>query len=298
MMGPFRQIEAGVLSVGVHDDGPVDGPVAILLHGFPYDVHAYREVRHLLLDGGCRVIVPYLRGYGPTRFLHADTPRSGEQAALGSDLLALMDALEIESAVLAGYDWGGRAACVVAAQWPGRCTGLVSCNGYNLLDPRSAVTPASPENEWRYWYQYYLHGERGRRGLAAYRREFARLLWQSWSPQWRFSDEDFDASAKAFDNPDFVEVVVHSYRHRHGLAPGDPAYAALEAALLARPTITPPTILLDGLADGVALTPDTRDHASHFANLRAHRGVTGIGHNVPQECPAVFAEAVLALIER
>lgn len=297
-MGPFRQIEAGILSVGVHDDGPVDGPTAILLHGFPYDVHAYREVRPLLLDAGCRVIVPYLRGYGPTRFLRTDTPRSGEQAALGSDLLALMNALQIESAVLAGYDWGGRAACVVAGQWPGRCTGLVSCNGYSLLDARSALDPASPENEWRYWYQYYLHGERGRRGLAAYRREYARLRWQRWSPQWRFSDEDFDASAKAFDNPDFVEVVVHSYRHRHGLVPGDPAYAALESALLARPAITPPTILLDGLTDGVALTPDTRHHASHFANLRRHEAVAGVGHNFPQECPAMFAEAVLALVVR
>lgn len=297
-MGPCRQVEAGVLSVGVHDDGPVDGPVAILLHGFPYDVHAYREVRHRLLDAGCRVIVPYLRGYGPTRFLNADTPRSGEQAALGSDLLALMDALNIESAVLAGYDWGGRAACVVAALWPARCAGLVSCNGYNLLDPRSAREPAAPELEWRHWYQFYLHGERGRRGLAAHRRAFGRLLWERWSPQWRFSDEDFEASARAFDNPDFVEVVVHSYRHRHGLVPGDPACATLEAALLARPTITPPTILLDGLADGVALTPDTRHHAPHFPNLRRHEGVAGIGHNFPQECPAVFAEAVLALTER
>ncbi|QPF76201.1 alpha/beta hydrolase [Roseateles sp. DAIF2] len=295
-MQPVTQVEAGDLSVGVSEDGPREGPAVILLHGFPYDIHAYAEVQRLLARQGCRVIVPFLRGYGTTRFLRDELPRSGEQVALGWDLRALMDALDLESAVLAGYDWGGRAACVVAALWPERCAGLVSCNGYNLLHPPSALEPASPLHEARYWYQFYLHGERGRRGLERSRAEFTRLLWQTWSPSWPFSDAEFLRSAAAFDNPDFVEVVVHSYRHRYGLAAGDPRFLALEAQLLARPVIRPPTIVLDGLADGVVAASDPKVLAQQFEHLVRHQGVEGVGHNFPQECPEVFAAAVLELV--
>ena len=296
-MRTVRQVDAGDLSVGLWDEGPRDGPVVVLLHGFPYDIHAYEAVTDRVVERGCRVLVPYLRGYGSTRFLEADTLPSGEQAVLGADLRALMDALRIESAVLAGYDWGGRAACVVAATWPERCAGLVSCNGYNLLHPPDAMAPDEPANEARYWYQFYLHGERGRRGLEQHRQAMAKLLWQMWSPRWPFTEADFLRTAAAFDNPDFVEVVVHSYRHRYGLVPGDARFLELEAQLLTRPVIQPPTILLDGLADGVAVEPDTRSHARHFARLVRHERVDGVGHNFPQECPSVFAAAVMDLVE-
>ena len=292
------QVELADLSVGAQVCGPAHGPVAILLHGFPYDIHAYAKVSRLLAHQRVRVIVPYLRGFGTTRFLRADTPRSGEQAALGADLLALMNALDVERAVLAGYDWGGRAACVVAALWPERCAGLVSCNGYNLLDPRTSLAPDVPANEARYWYQFYFHGERGRHGLDLHRAALADLLWRMWSPNWTFSDEVFRQTAPAFDNPDFVDVVVHSYRHRYGLVDGDPRYLAIESQLLVRPTILPPTILLDGLADGVAVEADSSAHARHFAQLLRHERVPGIGHNFPQECPEVFAKAVLELTAR
>ena len=210
---------AGVLDIAWHGCGPSDGPPVFLMHGFPYDIHAYGEVAPLLAQAGCRVIVPYLRGFGPTRFLRQDTPRSGEQAALGADLLALMDALEIPRAVLAGYDWGGRAACVVAALWPGRCTGLVSYNNYNIQSIARGMEPDTPENEHRLWYQYYFHSERGRAGLARNRRAFTRLLWQLWSPTWKFDEAAFARSAAAFDNEDFVDVVIHSYRQPRGRHP-------------------------------------------------------------------------------
>ena len=293
---PFKQIEAGVLNVAYHEAGPADGPPVFLMHGFPYDIHAYAEVAPNLAAQGCRVIVPYLRGFGPTRFVDAATPRSGEQAALGADLLALMDALVIPRAVLAGYDWGGRAACVVAALWPERCSGLLSFNSYNIQDIANAMRPDSPENEHRLWYQYYFHSERGRNGLAQDRRAMARLLWRLWSPTWRFDDATFERTAVAFDNPDFVDVVVHSYRHRFGLVAGDPACAGIERRLAGQPKISVPTISFDGADDGVRPPAPASQHASQFGGPRLHRLVQGVGHNMPQEAPQVFADAVLELV--
>jgi len=295
-MQPLRTIQAGVLEVSYVDAGPADGPPVLLMHGFPYDVHSYVEVAPMLADAGCRVVVPYLRGYGGTRFLSDGTPRSGEQAALGADLLALLDALAIPRAVLAGYDWGGRAACVVAALWPERCAGLVSFNSYNIQNIARAMEPEVAENEHRLWYQYYFHSERGRAGLAADRRGIARLLWRLWSPTWKFDDATFERSAAAFDHPDFVEVVIHSYRHRFGLVPGDPAYAAIEARLAAQPPITVPTITFDGADDGVRPVADASAHAHRFTGPCSHRIVPGVGHNMPQEVPRVFADAVLELV--
>ncbi|MFY9137763.1 alpha/beta fold hydrolase, partial [Zwartia sp.] len=272
------------------------GTPVFLMHGFPYDIHAYAEVAPLLAQAGCRVIVPYLRGYGPTAFLSPVTPRSGEQAALGADLLALMDALAIPQALLAGYDWGGRAACVVAALWPERCKGLVSFNSYNIQNIAQALVPDSPDNEHRLWYQYYFHSERGRAGLEKDRRAVTHLLWKQWSPTWTFSEDTFEKSARAFDNPDFVEVVIHSYRHRFGLVKGDPAYAEIEARLATQPPITVPTITFDGADDGVRQPSSTGPHAQRFTGTRSHRVVPGVGHNMPQEVPAVFARAVLELL--
>ncbi|HVE53894.1 MAG TPA: alpha/beta hydrolase [Ramlibacter sp.] len=293
---PLHATGAGVLEVAWYGCGPAHGPVVFLMHGFPYDIHAYAEVAPLLADAGCRVIVPYQRGFGPTRFLHADTPRSGEQAALGADLLALMDALRVPRAVLAGYDWGGRAACVAAALWPQRCTGLVSYNNYNIQDIARGLAPDTPENEQRLWYQYYFHSERGRAGLAQDRRAFMRLLWKLWSPTWTFDDATFERSAAAFDNPDFVDVVIHSYRHRFGLVPGDPAYAEIERRLAVQPAIAVPTITFDGEDDGVRGPAPASAHAHRFPGPRSHRIVPGVGHNMPQEAPRVFADAVLELV--
>ncbi|MEJ8812550.1 alpha/beta hydrolase [Variovorax ureilyticus] len=294
-MSPLHTIRAGVLDVSYFEVGPPAGPPVLLMHGFPYDIHSYVDVAPMLAAAGCRVIVPYLRGYGGTRFLRDATPRSGEQAALGADLLALLDALAIPKAVLAGYDWGGRAACVVAALWPERCAGLVSYNSYNVQDIAKAMQPDSAENEHRLWYQYYFHSERGRAGLAADRRGITRLLWQLWSPTWRFEDATFERSAQAFDHPDFVDVVIHSYRHRFGLVPGDPAYADIEAKLAGQPAIAVPTITFDGADDGVRSPADASAHAHRFAGPRSHRVVPGVGHNMPQEVPRVFADAVLEL---
>jgi pimeloyl-ACP methyl ester carboxylesterase len=295
-MQDLHHIRAGVLDVAYFETGPADGPPVFLMHGFPYDIHTYERVAPILAKAGCRVIVPYLRGFGPTRFLDAATPRSGEQAALGADLLALMDALEIPHAVLAGYDWGGRAACVVAALWPGRCTGLVSFNSYNIQDIARAMEPDKPENEHSLWYQYYFHSERGRAGLAKDRRGITKLLWRLWSPTWTFDDATFERSAAAFDNPDFVDVVIQSYRHRFGLAAGDPAYADIERRLAAQPPITVPTITFDGQDDGVRPPAPASAHAHRFTGPRSHRLVPGVGHNMPQERPDVFAEAVLELV--
>jgi pimeloyl-ACP methyl ester carboxylesterase len=295
-MTPLRTVQAGVLDVAYAELGPASGPPVLLMHGFPYDIHAYAEVAPLLAAQGCRVIVPYLRGFGATRFLSGATPRSGEQAALGADLLALLDALAIPRAVLAGYDWGGRAACVVAALWPQRCAGLLSFNSYNIQNIAKAMQPDSPANEHSLWYQYYFHSERGRAGLAADRRAFCRLLWQLWSPTWRFDDAAFVRSATAFDNPDFVEVVIHSYRHRFGLVAGDPVYAGIERRLAAQPVITVPTITFDGVDDGVRPPAEAAAHARQFSGPRWHRLVPGVGHNMPQEVPQVFADAVLELL--
>jgi pimeloyl-ACP methyl ester carboxylesterase len=295
-MQSLKKIRAGVLEITYAEFGPADGTPVFLMHGFPYDIHAYAEVAPLLAQAGCRVIVPYLRGYGPTAFLSSATPRSGEQAALGADLLALMDALAIPQALLAGYDWGGRAACVVAALWPERCKGLVSFNSYNIQNIAQALVPDSPDNEHRLWYQYYFHSERGRAGLEKDRRAVTHLLWKQWSPTWTFSEDTFEKSARAFDNPDFVEVVIHSYRHRFGLVKGDPAYAEIEARLATQPPITVPTITFDGADDGVRQPSSTGPHAQRFTGARSHRVVPGVGHNMPQEVPAVFARAVLELL--
>jgi pimeloyl-ACP methyl ester carboxylesterase len=292
----LKKIAAGVLEVAYHEAGPAAGAPVFLMHGFPYDVHAYAEVAPILAAAGRRVIVPYLRGFGPTRFVDEATLRSGEQAALGADLLALMDALALPRAVLAGYDWGGRAACVVAALWPQRCAGLVSFNSYNIQDIAQAMVPDTPHNEHSLWYQYYFHSERGRAGLAKDRRGLTRLLWKLWSPTWKFDSATFERSAAAFENPDFVDVVIHSYRHRYGLVPGDPAYAQIEARLAAQPVITVPTITFDGMADGVRPPAQASAHAHRFSGPRSHRLVPGVGHNMPQEVPRLFADAVLELV--
>jgi pimeloyl-ACP methyl ester carboxylesterase len=294
---PLRHVDAGVLNIAYYEAGPADGLAVLLMHGFPYDIHAYVDVAPLLAAQGCRVIVPYLRGYGPTRFRDETTPRSGEQAAMGADLKALIDALNIERAVFAGYDWGGRAACVGAALWPERCIGLVSVNSYLIQDIAKAMVPAPPDREVPLWYQYYFQLERGRAGLAANRRGIAKILWQQWSPNWQFDDACFERTAVAHDNPDYVDVVIHSYRHRFGLAEGDPQYAELQRELAAQPSITVPTITLDGEGDGVALATDGRASAPKFTGRRVHRVIPRAGHNLPQEEPEAFAAAVLELIK-
>jgi len=284
----LRFVETPQLTIALEEHGPADAPPVILLHGFPYSARSYDAVLPFL--PGHRVLVPHLRGYGETR-LKPGAVRSGAQAALGADLLALMDALAIPSAILAGYDWGGRAACIVAALHPGRCVGLVTCTGYNIQDIARASEPQPPEREMRHWYQYYLHGERGARGLAAHRAEFARLLWGLWSPEWRFTAEEFAASAAHFENADYVDVVTHSYRHRFGLVAGDAAHDAIEAALSGLPPITVPSIDLHGAADGV--NPPPANPSRRFTGRFERRILPGIGHNPPQESPAEFARALL-----
>ena len=295
-MNANKQINAGVLNISYAESGPSDGTPVLLMHGFPYDIQAYAEVAPMLAAAGCRVIVPYLRGYGQTRFLDASTPRSGEQAALGADLLALMDALAIPKAILAGYDWGGRAACVVAALWPERCKGLVSFNSYNIQNIAQGMLPDTPENEHRLWYQYYFHSERGRAGLQKDRQAITRLLWKLWSPTWDFDEATFANTAPSFDNPDFVEVVIQSYRHRFGLLAGDPAYAEFERKLAAQPAITVPTITFDGADDGVRPPAAASAQGHRFTGSRSHRVVPDVGHNMPQESPGLFAQAVLELV--
>lgn len=267
----------------------------MLLHGFPYDIHSYQEVAPRLAAAGLRVITPWLRGFGPTRFVDPATPRSGQQAALAHDLLTLLDALQVDRAILAGYDWGGRAACIVAALWPQRVQALVSVNGYNVQDIARAGEPLSPEGELRLWYQYYFQGERGRAGLRQNRRAFCRLLWRLWSPSWAFDDATYERSAVAFDNPDFVDVVIHSYRHRFGLVAGDPQVEPTEQQLATQPQITVASITLDGADDGVMPIGGTANHAAQFTGRHEHRTVPGAGHNLPQEAPGAFAQAVLDL---
>ena len=292
----LKYINAGVLRVAYLEAGDPAGPPVVLLHGFPYDVCAYTQVTPILTAAGCRVIVPYLRGYGPTEFLSEDTPRSGQQAALGNDLLALLDALAIPKAAVAGYDWGGRAACIVSALWPERVTGLVTVNGYNIQNIAASGQPQSPQGEHRHWYQYYLHGERGRAGLDQNRFEFCKLLWQLWSPNWQIDAGVYERSAEAFENPDFVAVVVHSYRHRYALVEGDPALAAIEERLAKRPRITVPAIGIDGGGDGVSPAGQAPAHAHLFSNTYKHQLVPRVGHNLPQEAPEPFAAAILSLL--
>ncbi|GIE83364.1 alpha/beta hydrolase [Actinoplanes philippinensis] len=286
-------VDAGVLSIAYLQDGPADGWPVILSHGFPYDVHAYDRVVPALTAHGARVIRPYLRGFGPTRFRSAGTVRSGQQAALGSDLIALAEALSLDRPIVAGYDWGGLASCVAAALWPHRVAGLVSLAGYDIIDIERQRHAFPPAVEHAVWYQHLFQTERGRESLAAHRRELCRMLWRQWSPQWAFDDATFARTATSFDNPDFVDVVIHAYRHALGRAAGDPAYDALEARLATRPPITVPAVTLDGVSD--TLKPGgTAGHAPQFTAAHEHRTIDA-GHNLPQEAPDAFADAVLTV---
>jgi pimeloyl-ACP methyl ester carboxylesterase len=294
MASDLRVARTSWLEIAYHDHGPPDGPPAVLLHGFPYDVRAFDEVVPLLTTRGWRVVVPYLRGYGPTRFLSAATPRSGQQAALGQDVRDLLDALGLPTATLGGYDWGGRGACIAAALWPARVAGLVTVGGYNLQDIAASSQPADPVQEHRLWYQYYFHTERGRAGLQANRYALGKLLWQLWSPTWQFDEATYARTAASFDNPDFVEVVIQSYRHRYGYAPGDPNLESIEAQLAAQPSISVPTVNLVGADDGVTPTSlDVDASAWKFTGPYVRRVVPRVGHNLPQEAPAAVAQAML-----
>ncbi len=287
------QIEAGLLDVGFVDTGPADGPAVILLHGWPYDIHSYENVAPLLGAQGYRSIIPYLRGYGTTRFLSDQTVRNGEQAALALDVVALMDALEIETAIVAGFDWGARTADIVAALWPERCKALVSVSGYLIGSQAAGKQPLPPEAEIQWWYQYYFATERGRAGYEKYRREFAKLIWRTASPKWDFDDATFERSAASFDNPDHVDIAIHNYRWRLGLAEGEARYDDLERQLADGPVITVPTITLEGDANG-APHPPPAAYAEKFSGSYSHRTIEGgIGHNLPQEAPEAFAQAVV-----
>lgn len=294
--GTLKHINAGDLCIAYEESGNVDGTAIILLHGFPYDIRAYDEVTKHLLTGNCRIIVPYLRGFGPTKFLSPDTIRSGQQAALANDLIALMDALSIQKAIVGGYDWGGRACCIVSALFPERIVGLVSMAGYNIQNIAKYSEPVAPEIEMLNWYQFYFHSELGRLGLTKYRKELCRLFWSSWSPTWKFDGDTFEATAVSFNNPDFVEVVVHSYRHRYGLANGDSKFETIEQSLQKQPTIKVPAIILDAEADGVEPFSGTGKDADYFEGSYERRVVNGIGHNLPQEAPAEFAKAILTFL--
>ena len=289
----MKQIDAGLLSVGYAEAGPANGPVAILLHGWPYDIHSFVDVAPLLTSKGYRVIVPYLRGYGTTRFLSDGTFRNGQPAAVAVDILDLMDALKIEKAVLAGFDWGARTADIIAALRPERCKALVSVSGYLVGSQESGKVPLPPSAELQWWYQYYFATERGRLGYEKYRREFTKLIWQLASPKWNFDDTTFDRSAASFDNPDHVSIVIHNYRWRLGLADGERKYDALEKQLAQGPVVTVPTITLEGDANG-APYPDPKAYAKKFAGRYEHRTISGgVGHNLPQEAPEAFAKAIV-----
>ncbi|MCA1440104.1 alpha/beta hydrolase [Ensifer sp. IC4062] len=289
----LKRINAGLLNVGYAEDGPADGPPVILLHGWPYDIYSYVDVAPLLANTGYRVIVPYLRGYGTTSFLSDATARNGQQAALGADVIAFMDALGIQKAVVAGYDWGARTANIVAALWPDRCKAMVSVSGYLIGSQAANVAPLPPQAELQWWYQYYFATERGRAGYAKNTDDFARLIWQLASPQWQFDDTTFALSAAAFANPDHVDIVIHNYRWRLGLADGEPEYDDLEKKLATFPTISVPTITMEGDANG-APHPDPSVYAKRFSGKYEHRLITGgIGHNLPQEAPQAFAQAVI-----
>jgi pimeloyl-ACP methyl ester carboxylesterase len=294
---PLRHVETAHLDVAYFETGPADGPPVLLLHGFPYDIHSYIEVAPILADAGFRVIVPYLRGHGDTRFLDNAIPRTGQQAALGHDVIELMDALQIPQAILAGYDWGGRAACVVAALWPERVTALVSVNGYLIQDISSSMQPIRPDLEAGFWYFFYFLTERGRAGLTENRRGIAEVIWRRNSPDWEFTDAELDRAAAAFENPDFVDVVIHSYRHRLFHVPGASEYARLEARLAQLPSISVPTITLDGLADGNFPARDAATAGARFVGPHEHRQVPHAGHNLPQEAPLAFAEAIRSAAE-
>ena len=291
--GALKQVDAGPLNVGYAEAGPPDGPVVLLLHGWPYDVHSFADVTPVLAARGYRVIVPYLRGYGPTRFLSDATLRNGQQSVLAVDVIAFMDALGIGDAIIGGFDWGARSANVVAALWPHRCKAMVSVSGYLIGSQAAGKAPLVPSAELSWWYQYYFATERGRAGYGTYRREFAKLIWHTASPRWNFDDTTFDRSAAAFDNPDHVAIVIHNYRWRLGVADGEPGYDDLEKRLAAAPVITVPTITLEGDANG-APHPDPGVYAAKFTGKYMHRTIPGgVGHNLPQEAPQAFAQAVI-----
>ena len=291
--GPLKQIDAGLLNVGYAEAGPANGRPVVLLHGWPYDIHSFVDVAPLLASAGYRVVVPYLRGYGATRFLSGEAFRNGQPSALAVDVIALMDALKIEKATIAGFDWGARTANIVAALWPERCRAMVSVSGYLISNPEAGKTPLPPRAELEWWYQFYFATERGRAGYDKYRHDFSKLIWRLASPKWDFDDATFDRSAASFDNPDHVAIVIHNYRWRLGLAEGEPKYAELEKRLAEAPVIAVPTITLEGDANG-APHPDPRAYAKKFSGRYEHRLIEGgIGHNPPQEAPQAFAEAVV-----
>jgi pimeloyl-ACP methyl ester carboxylesterase len=290
--GPLKQVDAGLLNIGYVEAGPPNGPPVILLHGWPYDIHSFVEVSPLLAKEGFRVIVPYLRGYGTTHFLSSNTVRNGQQSVVALDAIALMDALKIDRAVLAGFDWGARTANCVAALWPARCRAMVSVSGYLIGSQAANKAPLPPKDELAWWYQFYFATERGRAGYDQYRRDFAKLIWQTASPTWHFDDATFDRSAASFDNPDHVAIVIHNYRWRLGLADGEARYDELEQRLAAGPVITVPTITLEGDANG-APHPEPAAYRAKFSGRYAHRLIPGVGHNLPQEAPQAFADAVV-----
>ena len=291
--GALKQIDAGLLNIGYAEAGPMGGPAVMLLHGWPYDIHSFVDVAPRLAQAGYRVIVPYLRGYGTTRFLSSTTPRNGQQSVIAIDILALLDALRIKRAILGGFDWGARTADIIAAIFPERCTGLVSVSGYLIGSQQAGQVPLPPPAEYQWWYQYYFATERGRAGYEKYRHDFARLIWQLASPIWHFDDASFTRSAAAFDNPDHVSIVIHNYRWRLGLAKGEQQYEELEQQLAQAPNITVPTITLEGDANG-APHPEASAYAGKFAGRYEHRLITGgVGHNLPQEAPGDFAQAVI-----
>jgi pimeloyl-ACP methyl ester carboxylesterase len=291
--GPLKQISAGVLNVGYAEDGPAGGPAVVLLHGWPYDIHSFVDVAPLLAAKGYRVIMPHLRGYGSTRFLSTETLRNGQQSVVAVDIVALMDALEIKKATIAGFDWGARTANIIAALWPERCKALISVSGYLIGNQEAGKVPLPPKAELQWWYQYYFATERGRAGYDKYRRDFSKLIWQLASPKWAFDDATFDRSAASLDNPDHVSVVIHNYRWRLGLAQGEPKYDDLEKRLAEGPVITVPTITLEGDANG-APHPDASAYAKKFSGKYEHRLIKGgVGHNLPQEAPQAFAKAVV-----
>ena len=289
----IKQVNAGVLNVGYADLGPADGPAVILLHGWPYDIHSYVDVAPLLAAQGYRVIVPYLRGHGSTHFLSPKTFRNAQQSVIALDIIALMDTLKIPKAVLGGFDWGARTADIIAALWPQRCKALVSVTGYLITDRKKNQQPLPPSADWAWWYQYYFSTERGELGLEKYRHDFAKLIWQNVSPTWDFDDATFDRTAAAFENPDYVKIVIHNYRWRLGLASGEPRYDELERILAVGPEITVPAITLDGELDPFTPAGDGSAYRGKFTGSYSHRMLTGIGHNVPQEAPVAFAQAIV-----
>lgn len=298
LLEPIKQVKTDVLDIGYYEIGAKEGTPVLLLHGWPYDIHSYVDVAPLLAARGCRVIVPHLRGHGTTRFLDSATPRSGQQASIGADVIALMDALNLPRALVAGFDWGGRAACVAAALWPERFTGLIAVNSYLIQNIAKAKSPIDPMVEEVLWFQYYFQTERGRAGLTVNRRDIAKMIWKRSSPTWHFDDATFDRAARSFDNPDYVDVVIHSYRHRIGEAPGYPPYEELEKRLAAQPTIIVPTIVLEGDADGGGPTTEGKARLAKFVGGREHRVIPNAGHNLPQEAPAAFAAAVWELASK